>query len=79
MKVGQTLALINGSDFVTAQMVQQVAKPVLAHRVLLRSDNAPDEKGHRFSNKIVARMRADHPDKAVVFYLSAVEQLLRLA
>lgn len=23
--------------------------------------NTPDEKGHRFSNRIVARMRADHP------------------
>lgn len=36
MKAGQALALIKGSDFVTAQMVQTVAKPVLAHRVLVR-------------------------------------------
>lgn len=36
MKASQALALIKGSDFVTAQMVQSVAAPVLAHRLLLR-------------------------------------------
>ncbi len=42
MKASQALALIKGSDFVTAQMVQRLVKPVLAHRMLLRSgsDNA---------------------------------------
>lgn len=36
MKASQALALIEGSDFVTAQMVQRMVKPVLAHRVLVR-------------------------------------------
>lgn len=39
MKASQALALIKGNDFVTAQMVQSVAKSVLAHRVLPRSDS----------------------------------------
>lgn len=36
MKAGQALALIQGKEFVTAQMVQSVAKAVLGHRVLLQ-------------------------------------------
>jgi MoxR-like ATPase len=36
MKASQALALIQGSSFVTAQMVQSVAKPVLVHRMLTR-------------------------------------------
>jgi MoxR-like ATPase len=39
MKASRALALIQGSDFVTAQMVQSVVKAVLAHRVLARSDS----------------------------------------
>ncbi len=39
MKASQALALIEGSDFVTAQMVQQLAEPVLAHRMLARGGN----------------------------------------
>jgi MoxR-like ATPase len=36
MKASQALALIEGSEFVTAQMVQRVVRPVLSHRVLVR-------------------------------------------
>lgn len=36
MKAGQALALIQGKEFVTAQMVQSLAKAVLGHRVLLQ-------------------------------------------
>ena len=36
MKAGQALALIQGKEFVTAQMVQSVAKAVLGHRMLLQ-------------------------------------------
>lgn len=39
MKASQALALIKGNGFVTAQMVQSVAKSVLAHRVLPRTDS----------------------------------------
>ncbi len=38
MKAGQALAMIEGSDFVTAQMIQKLVKPVLAHRILPRGD-----------------------------------------
>lgn len=37
MKASQALALIEGSSFVSAQMVQSVFKSVIAHRVLVRS------------------------------------------
>lgn len=36
MKASQALALIEGGEFVTAQMVQRVVRPVLSHRVLVR-------------------------------------------
>jgi MoxR-like ATPase len=36
MQASRALALIQGSGFVTAQMVQSVFKPVIAHRVLPR-------------------------------------------
>jgi len=39
MKAGQALAMIEGSNFVTAQMVQRLVKPVLAHRILPRGGN----------------------------------------
>jgi MoxR-like ATPase len=39
MKAGQALAMIEGSDFVTAQMIQRLVKPVLAHRMLARGSN----------------------------------------
>ena len=39
MKAGQALAMIEGSGFVTAQMVQKLVKPVLAHRMLPRGSN----------------------------------------
>jgi MoxR-like ATPase len=39
MKAGQALAMIEGSDFVTAQMIQRLVKPVLAHRMLPRGGN----------------------------------------
>lgn len=39
MKASQALALIQGSDFVTAHMVQTLVKPVLAHRLLSRGTN----------------------------------------
>lgn len=39
MKASQALALINDSNFVTAQMIQKVAKPILAHRLLLRNNS----------------------------------------
>ncbi len=42
MQAGQALALINGSGFVTPQMVQEMVKPVLAHRVLLRGGEKAD-------------------------------------
>lgn len=40
MKAGQALAMIEGSDFVSIQMVQRLVKPVLAHRMLPRGSNA---------------------------------------
>jgi MoxR-like ATPase len=43
MKAGQALAMIEGSDFVTARMVQRLVQPVLAHRLLPRgSDDTAD-------------------------------------
>jgi MoxR-like ATPase len=36
MKACQALAMIEGSDFVTARMVQRLVQPVLAHRLLPR-------------------------------------------
>ncbi len=39
MKASQALAMIEGSEFVTAHMVQKLVKPVLAHRMLLRGSN----------------------------------------
>lgn len=39
MKAAQASALIEGSEFVTAEMVQKLVKPVLAHRMLLRGGN----------------------------------------
>ncbi len=39
MQASRAMALIQGSGFVTAQMVQSVLKPVLAHRVMPRSMN----------------------------------------
>jgi MoxR-like ATPase len=39
MKAAQALAMIEGSDFVTAQMVQKLVKPVLAHRMLPRGSS----------------------------------------
>jgi MoxR-like ATPase len=41
MKASQALAMIEGSDFVTAQMVQRLVQPVLAHRLLLRGNENP--------------------------------------
>jgi MoxR-like ATPase len=39
MKASQALALVEGSEFVTARMVQRLVLPVLAHRLLVRGDN----------------------------------------
>ncbi len=39
MKAGQALAMIEGSDFVTAQMIQRLVTPVLSHRILPRGGN----------------------------------------
>lgn len=37
MKVAQALALFNGSEFVTPEQVQELAVPVLAHRLVMES------------------------------------------
>jgi MoxR-like ATPase len=43
MKAAQALAMIEGSDFATARMVQRLVQPVLAHRLLPRgSDDTAD-------------------------------------
>lgn len=36
VKAAQAIAIISGKDFVTPQMVKQVALPVLAHRIIVR-------------------------------------------
>ena len=36
VKAAQAVAMIGGKDFVTPQMVKQVALPVLAHRIIVR-------------------------------------------
>ena len=38
MKCSQALALINGSEFVTPDLIQQLALPTIAHRLALDSD-----------------------------------------
>ena len=43
MKACQALAMFEGSDFVTAHMVQRLVMPVLAHRLLVRSNEDPAE------------------------------------
>lgn len=40
MKSAQALALIRGMDFVTPDIVQELALPVIAHRLALNSDSA---------------------------------------
>jgi len=47
MKVSQALSLINGKDFVTPDMIQQCAKDVIAHRLILDSDAAFSGKNGR--------------------------------
>ncbi len=44
MKAAQAEALISGTHFVTPQMVQALCKPVLGHRILLRSGSDNTEK-----------------------------------
>jgi MoxR-like ATPase len=41
MKASQALAMIEGSHFVTAHMVQRLVQPVLAHRLLVRGNDDP--------------------------------------
>jgi MoxR-like ATPase len=43
MKASQALAMIEGGEFVTAQMVQRLVLPVLAHRILVRGNDDPAE------------------------------------
>jgi MoxR-like ATPase len=35
MKVAQALALFDGTDFVTPDQIQEIAEPVIAHRLAL--------------------------------------------
>ncbi|MES9991485.1 MAG: MoxR family ATPase [Candidatus Thiodiazotropha sp.] len=44
MKAAQASALLNDESFVTPQRVQELVVPVLAHRMLLRSNSDSDEK-----------------------------------
>ncbi|MFT7688150.1 MAG: MoxR-like ATPase [Candidatus Azotimanducaceae bacterium] len=39
MKCAQSLALIQGAEFVTPELIQTLAKPVIAHRLALNSDS----------------------------------------
>jgi MoxR-like ATPase len=50
MKAAQASALLNDESFVTPQRVQELVAPVLAHRMLLRSNN---EKDHTVLQEIV--------------------------
>jgi MoxR-like ATPase len=38
MKTGQALALFDGLDFVTPDQIQEMAVPVLAHRMVMAPD-----------------------------------------
>jgi MoxR-like ATPase len=66
MKAGQALALIQGKEFVTAQMVQSVAKAVLGHRIVLQGggdhvDTVLDEILQRTSVPAMpARSKSNH-------------------
>ena len=40
MKAAQAMALLSGREFVTPQLVKQVAVPVLSHRLILRQTTA---------------------------------------
>jgi MoxR-like ATPase len=42
MKAAQASALLNNEGFVTPRRVQELVVPVLAHRMLLRSNNDND-------------------------------------
>ncbi|MCG7983683.1 MAG: MoxR family ATPase [Candidatus Thiodiazotropha lotti] len=42
MKAAQASALLNDENFVSPQRVQQLVVPIMAHRMLLRSNNAKD-------------------------------------
>ncbi|MBT2969679.1 MAG: MoxR family ATPase [Candidatus Thiodiazotropha sp. (ex Ctena orbiculata)] len=44
MKAAQASALLNNEHFVTPQRVQELVVPVLAHRMLLRSNNDSDDQ-----------------------------------
>jgi MoxR-like ATPase len=50
MKAAQASALLNDEGFVTPQRVQELVVPVLAHRMLLRSNN---EKDHTILQEII--------------------------
>jgi MoxR-like ATPase len=50
MKAAQASALLNDEGFVTPQRVQELVVPVLAHRMLLRSNN---EKDHSILQEII--------------------------
>lgn len=39
MKCSQSLALLSGSEFVTPELIQTLARPVIAHRLALNSDS----------------------------------------
>jgi MoxR-like ATPase len=35
MKIAQALALFDGQDFVTPELIQEIAVPVIAHRMVM--------------------------------------------
>lgn len=39
MKCSESLALIDGLEFVTPDLIQELAGPIIAHRLVLGSDN----------------------------------------
>ncbi len=47
MKVSQALSLVRGKDFVTPDVIQECAKDVIAHRLILDSDAAYSGKNGR--------------------------------
>jgi len=54
LRAAQAFALIRGEEFITPRHVKQLAKPVLAHRVILRSGNATSQASEALIGEILA-------------------------
>jgi MoxR-like ATPase len=57
MKCSQALALVNGDDFVTPELIQQLAEPVIAHRLAVDPDaQFSGTDGQQIVQEIVAEV-----------------------